>query len=421
MAIRRVLVPAMVVGLAGGTLAHAQTFNLCLKKNGLVTAASGACPKKTTDVTASLRGPIGTTGPIGPTGGTGASGQQGATGPTGASGPTGPTGLTGSSGATGSTGSTGPPGADGSLRIYGDGSAGSETITTTATLFVDLAVDLNLQFDSLDITAAGTLVVPSGTVLRIKNTLNVDGTIVVTNGAQGGLLSANTLTGGTPGIAPAHPGVTRAIAQPGEIGTSAAPLLGGSSTNGLDTPGAALSLHPGLVGGGGGAGSIGAAGGDGGGSLVVLVGGAVTIGANGGVAAAGQPGNTGAGGGGGGVIVLASRTSITQDGLVNAPGGDGGAGSTTAASGGGGGGGIVRLLAPAIAPGNGGTLAAGGGTTAVASTVTASPRIAGGAGGGGAGNGGKGGDVLADNTDTGAVSGDPGRTLMTVVDPTSLF
>src|SRR5262245_58211752 len=99
---------------------------------------------------------------------TGETGPEGPQGPPGSQGPPGATGATGPTGPTGATGPIGPPGAagaNGSLRIYGDGSAGDRIFSADSILAVG-----NLQFHDFTVNPGVTLHIHSGTVIRCTGT-----------------------------------------------------------------------------------------------------------------------------------------------------------------------------------------------------------------------------------------------------------
>lgn len=212
-------------------------------------------------------------GPVGPQGG---QGPAGATGPAGAEGPSGPVGP---------QGPQGPQGPMGSLGAYGDGSAGAYNVAsgntvdlTTAAGYGTLAGRQHLQFTN--VTISGTLIVPSGTVIRATGDVTINGTIIVDPSAEDN------------GTGPAEAGVARAAAGEPQGGRGLLPLQ------------AAQLLRPGGLGGGAGAKQVGVAGGRGGGSLVILAQGAIRIPPGGAINANGEAGGTaanlpGSGGGAG--------------------------------------------------------------------------------------------------------------------------
>ncbi|HEY1011821.1 MAG TPA: hypothetical protein VGE07_03895, partial [Herpetosiphonaceae bacterium] len=290
----------------------------------------------------------------------------------------------------------------GASGAYGDGSAGALTVSVGNTLDLStvagvnsLAGKANLQFTN--ITIAGTLIVPSGTVLRATGSVAISGTVTVLPAAQDN------------GTFSPHQGIAMAPAASVQGGVGLALLQ------------AAALVEPELYGGGGGARPATNSGGAGGGAFAIYAQGAIRVFAGGIVQANGQAGvnpNTaglgivGAGGGGGGVVVLLCKGTLTLNGSVLANGGAGasgfdGNGGNTDGGGGGGGGGVVHLLAPSIsvtgaAQANGGPAGANAGTGA-----TINSGGGGGAAGGSGGNGG--------STATGAPSsGATGYVIQTI-------
>jgi hypothetical protein len=246
------------------------------------------------------QGPIGATGAQGPVGATGAQGPIGATGATGATGTSGVAGPAGPAGPTGPTGAAGPQGAAGAANAYGDGSDGAGSFASAD--WTSAPPSNTLQFTTFTVT--GTLVIPSGLIIRATGAVTISGSIVV---------APNTTAGA--GI-----GNSAALLGNNSVGT------GGAATSPLF---ARLTVNPGSAGGG-----IGPftnsnipdpAGG--GGTVVIIAGGPVSItgGAIQANGATGKPGvlNTsiGGGGGGGGVVVLASKTGITNGGTISVAGG----------------------------------------------------------------------------------------------------
>jgi hypothetical protein len=338
----------------------------------------------------------------------------------GAPGPQGPAGSQGPAGPAGTQGVQGPVGADGSLRIYGNGSAGAKTVAASGVL-----ADTNLQYTDFTVSAGATLNIPSGAVIRCTGTFTVNGAIVVAAAAQGSLQSG--FAGGFDGAyAPASLGNALRAAAPGEFGPNTVTQSGGLAGLGINNVFQARQiLRPGVFGGGGAGGSFAADGSDGGGSLVVLARTAVAVGAAGSIRADGSVGGSRVGGGGGGIIILASPATITiaAGAAISAVGGPGGASDSFAAAGGGGGGGIVHLLAPTTT--NAGTITVGGGaggTAGAPGSVGGTNRQGGGGGGGCFGSGGSGGSVISNPGNPGAGgAGGAGALLLTNVDPTSLF
>jgi hypothetical protein len=346
----------------------------------------------------------------------GSPGPQGAAGPQGAQGPAGLQGV------------PGEPGTDGQLRIYGDGSAGSFTVSVSTNWGTAAPADQNLQFEDFTINSAVTLIVPSGTMIRARGTFTNNGTLTVTPYANGGEADLDNATAADAILAPPNPGISPGVAGFGEraVGASANCDRGKGGIGIGSGLGAAAILNPGPLGGGGGAGATNSttagSGGDGGGVLVVLAQGSIDN--SGTIRALGQSTlSLGGGGGGGGVIILASKTSITHSGTINANGGAGGPSGASTGAGGGGGGGIVQLIAPTVTSTAGTINVAGGlpGTQgAVGSATGTGNRMGGGGGGGSGGNGGGGGTLVGNNPGV-AVSGGAGFPLIRRFDPTALF
>jgi hypothetical protein len=319
-------------------------------------------------------------------------------------------------GAQGPQGIQGPQGPSGAVAAYGDGSAGALSVLVGNTLDLsDTAVvnaqpyKTNTQFTIINI--AGTLIVPSGTVLRATGGVTVTGTITVNVGTAD--------TGGGPAVQ----GVSRGV--PGLIhGGMGLPLLA-----------AARLTDPGFEGGGSGDRSINGTGGEGGGSLVIAAQGNVSIPVGGIISANGNSGTNvgstgdvgGPGGGGGGIIVIAAKGNLTVGGSIRANGGAGGpgrdfnAGTNGAGGGGGGGGGIINLIStnPISVTG---TVQANGGSagTDVAGSATTTAGSGGGACGGDGGDGG--GIAIVGNPFTPAQAGSAGHIIQrTVPSPENLL
>ncbi|WP_368671035.1 collagen-like protein [Myxococcus sp. AM010] len=309
----------------------------------------------------------------GPQGPQGAQGPAGAIGPAGEAGPAGPTGA---------QGPQGPQGATGSLGAYGDGSGGALTVAngstldlTTAAGYASLGGRHHLQFTT--VTISGTLIVPSGTVIRATGDVTINGMVIVDPSAEDN------------GTGPAEAGVARAAAGEPQGGRGLLPLQ------------AAQLLRPGGLGGGAGAKQANVSGGKGGGSLVILAQGALRVPPGGAINANGEAGGSaanlpGSGGGAGGVLVLVGKGSITVGGAVRAVGANGGAGNNAGGAGkgggGGGAGGIIQLLStttPAVT----GTIAVNAGAAGATANPTGASQAISAGGGGGAcgGNGGSGG------------------------------
>jgi hypothetical protein len=295
-------------------------------------------------------------------------------------------------GAQGPQGIQGPQGPSGAVAAYGDGSAGAlsvlvgDTLDLSNTTVVNAqSYKTNTQFTTINI--AGTLIVPSGTVLRAMGGVTVSGTLTVNTGTE------------DTGNGAAHPGIARGV--PGTIhGGLGIALL----------PAARLTDPPSAAGGAGDR-TINGTGGEGGGALVIAAQGNVTIPVGGNINANGNAGVTstggtadlgGPGGGAGGIIVIAAKGNLTVGGNIRANGGAGGAGfngatagTNGAGGGGGGGGGIINLISanPILVTG---TVQANGG--AAGADVVQTSHTAGGGGGACGGDGGDGGGNLVFNT-----------------------
>ncbi|HSP80666.1 MAG TPA: collagen-like protein, partial [Myxococcaceae bacterium] len=224
------------------------------------------------------------------------------------------------------------------------------------------------------ITIDGTLVVPSGMVLRSTGDVTVRGTLSVLPGTQD---SGN------------------GEAQPGVSVASAGLVHGGI---GLSTLQAAQVVRPGIAAGGAGGRVTAGSGGEGGGSVVLVAKGNLLVSSTGRIEANGRNGSSGAnvvgtGGGAGGVIVLVAKGALTVQGTVSAMGGNGASATTTGGNGegggGGGGGGIIHFLSTSAATLSGTIKVDGGagGSNAVGGTYT-NAGYGGGACGGNGGNGG---------------------------------
>jgi hypothetical protein len=341
----------------------------------------------------------------------------------------------------GPTGPQGAPGVDGTLRVYGDGSAGLATISSNIDWAVNPPINNNLQFTNFTVAPGITLTVPSGTVIRATGNVLVQGTITVKTGAAGGSnrLSNNSVTSGSSAVLdwaispPVEGPLSFSAAQLGQKnnGTSVL-LIGGFGGNSLvhnasnfGGPSTLLGFRFGTRGGSGGAGFSGGAGG---GVLTIIAQGSITNALGGLIRATGNSGGSGSGGGGGGVLILASPTSIVNSGIIEARGGLGGpaanATSTNILSfgnGGGGGGGVVHLISPAIT--SGAVDLSGGAAGSTTTQLTQTFRCGGGGGGASGGGGGTGGDVPAGSpvSSGGSSAGDTGELVQTIADPTSLL
>src|SRR5205814_1345274 len=225
-------------------------------------------------------GPAGPAGPTGPAGATGPQGPAGPQGAAGAEGPAGPPGPTGATGPAGPAGTDGRAGQDGSLRIYGDGSAGAHTIDSAAEsdwVYSPLpAVALNLQFTDFTVAAGAGLYIPSGVTIRCTGTFTNRGVIVVDSGnaAWGISVGPGSLPIVAARIGPPAIGVASMLPAVGDVGDDSILRLGGMYGKGLLELQARTVLHPGLQGGGSGAGFVNG----GGGSFTVLaMGGIVNV------------------------------------------------------------------------------------------------------------------------------------------------
>ena len=387
-------------------------------------------------------------GSEGAQGSPGAAGPQGSAGPIGPQGPPGdagvpgPVGEAGARGPTGEAGPAGPPGeagAPGTLRIYGDGSAGALNITTDTTL---APTDDKLQFTTCNVAAGATWTVYSGAVIHCQGSFTVYGTISVSGGVSGGTTTANCRTGAPTmscGSGCTAQNCDVEIVQSAALGVAYMLPIPAGGVNTMGTP----PTTAGALGGYGGYGAISpaailapgvAAGGssysaEGGGAFTAIVQGDVTVTgavrANGFTAASGDS----SGGTGGGVVILASATSVTiaSSGVVGAAGGHGtdafDISFETWGAGGGGGGGLIRLIAPTVSS-SAGTLDVSGGPQGSETTASlaATTLFMGGEGGGASiGNGGNGSDVSV-TTISGATPGAAGLVFLdNGVDPAALF
>lgn len=276
--------------------------------------------------------------------------------------------------------------------ICGDGSAGDlyvgigifRNLTTNGSAAL-LPAGANLNFNN--ITIEGTLLIPSGMVLKASGNVTINGTIAI-------LPATNTSM--------PHPG----------IANSAADLNQGGA--GLYFFQAASLVKAPLQSGGSGKLPVLGTGGAGGGGLTIYAKGNITIGSSGILDLRGRNGENpqtagiginGTGGGAGGVVVLAAKGNITNNGNILATGGNGangfnGNGGFGEGGGGGGGGGIVVMITNGtVSAGNvnvnGG--AAGSNASAVPPNTTLN---LGGGGGACGGSGGSGGGTLPGNGGT---------------------
>jgi hypothetical protein len=316
---------------------------------------------------------------------------------------------------------TGAAGTEGSLRIYGDGSARALNVTSDVTWISNEALG---QYTTCAIASGATLTVPTGTVLRCSGAFTNHGTLVVKNTFAAPQVGSIAASGGIyPAYQPAATaglGWARVAGGNGGYGDNTAAVAGGATGFGLIARYAANILQPGPIGGGAGGSPVGSFGSAGGGSLTILAKEALTN--NGTIRADGDSSSAGLGGGGaGGILILASKVSITHGaaGTLEADGGSGGASVATRGNSGGGGG-IIHLLAPAITV-MGATSVLGGAAGDSSTAVTSSPRGGGAGGGSMAGAGGAESTVASNNSLSGATAGADGLVLQTIADPTALF
>ena len=329
--------------------------------------------------------------------------------------------FSGPAGANGNAGAAGADGADGSLRIYGDGSEGALTVSTSMTLSTPLA-----QYTDITINSGVTLSVESGTTLRCNGTFTNNGIIFVYTGAEGAVSESSQAPPSALSLRafrPAAIGIAASPPQEGEYGSNANNLYGGTGGRAAAVYSLQALVNPGSLGGSGGGSSKGngqGPGGSGGGAIRILCRNAIVNTGSSIISAAGGTSGNGGGGGGGGVIILASPGTITNSGTLNVQGGDGGNSSIEVGSGGGGGGGVIHLISPVV--NSAGTIVITGGSPGLDTTpVTNTLRSGGGGGGASGGNGGIGSDVSSTNTVTGGVAGSDGRNFTTLADPTGLF
>ncbi|RKH31897.1 hypothetical protein D7X75_17705 [Corallococcus sp. CA031C] len=309
----------------------------------------------------------------------------------------------------------------GTQGLYGDGSAGAFTVgsgqtvdLTTPTGVSQLPSGFNLQFSSINIV--GTLIVPSGTVLRSSGDITVSGTLTVRPGAE-------DLGGGQ---APA--GVARTAAGSYSGGVGLASFQGAQVRRVQNASGGAgARLYAGA----------GANGGAGGGAVMLAARGNVRIVVGGTINASGVSGVNpqtagqsivGTGGGGGGIVLVAAKGTITLGGIIRAQGGNGADGfngnaGTGEGGGGGGGGGIVHFIASASPSVTGSVVVSEGSAGANAPAQTGTSILTAGGGGGSGGSGGNGGGIIPGTTTNGnASAGTGGYFLQTVVpEPESLL
>jgi hypothetical protein len=348
--------------------------------------------------------------------------------------------IQGSTGAQGPSGPQGAQGIDGSIRAYGDGSAGPlNIVTNTNWVANDSVPSNNFQFSDCNIASGVTFTVPSGTFIRCSGSAVISGAIEVGRGVRGSTfrIAASSLpnsasvpdygygngVSGFYGISDAQHGMRgpeNLNRQSGEGGDSIF-----SSTNTLPLN----FFNIGHKGGGGGAGSLINPGGAGGGVFTLVAKNSITVSAGAVIRANGGSGSAGGGGGAGGIIVLASPISLTVQGLLEAKGSNGGGAATfnqngntvNVGAGGGGSGGVIHVASPAINLVVTPDVSAGiGGFT---NTLSAGLQGQGGAGGGACGgHGGLGGPIPPNSLNPGGgAPGEPGKTFSHIMDPTSLI
>jgi hypothetical protein len=380
------------------------------------------------------------TGSDGAPGSPGAVGPQGPSGLVGLQGPPGDAGVPGPAGEAGAQGRAGEGGSPGTLRIYGDGSAGPLNITVDTTL---PATADNLQFTTCNVAAGATWTVYSGAIVHCQGGFSMSGTVIVQNGTTSGAL-AGTGTAGTVQVCGAgcsNIELPVEIVKPLSSGiASSSPVVAGSA----EVEGATASSYIQILGGFGGYGAIspatilmpGAAGGGssffegGGGSFVALAEGPVTVDGSILASGGGSSPNLTSGGGGGGVVILASAASveIASTGTIITSGGVGADGTDfngtdgeVVGAGGGGGGGLIRLIAP-TASSQGMLDVSGGAHGQEPTSIFAQSEYGGGQGGGASvGNGGNGSEIFIDHM-SGASDGSAGIVFIdNGVDPGALF
>ena len=348
------------------------------------------------------------------------------------------------------SGLTGQQGEDGTLGVYGDGSAGPLTLAAGFNEFlVTPPGGNNLQFTTCDIPASSTLTVPSGTIIRCSESANIAGSLTVMAPSNGGrALGTSTGTATLFGSMQAPgTGISLRPAGVGELARANAGfnnITGGLGGTGYSSgysgdPGrflASLLRVAHLSGGGGaapsGAGSIASSeGGRGGGSVIIIAKKTITIS---GIITADAFSTSsflihGAGGGGGGVVILAAGTSIafSGSGAVQARGSNGDQSGTSVGPGGGGGGGVIQYISasvPTITSANSQVTGGSGGASTGSGITSTGLRQGGGGGGGSAGSGGDGGFVpehTGNQTASYGSSGEDGIATAIVADPAPLL
>jgi len=301
-------------------------------------------------------------------------------------------------------------------RLYGDGSAGDLLVGIDS-----LLTATNTSYRNITITA-GTLTIPSGTLLRCTGSFTLgDGAVISIQHSpaiSNFVFSPNSLILVRPGAAgiglPPGPPDSRTSDTPALIATPGGPGLSEARARGL--------REIGPYGGAGGPSIVVAnthfTGGAGGGAAAIRCAGPVTI--------EGIVQANGAGGAGGGVFLAGSGQSVTVQptGLIEALGGKGGDAGTFGrrGAGGGGGGGLVHLIAPVVTQSGTINVSGGaGGAGGVAGTVSATVAIGGVGGAGSCGDGGSGGSVGANGSATTGAAGSAGCSLVTEMNPAGFW
>jgi hypothetical protein len=265
----------------------------------------------------------------------------GAQGPAGQPGPTGAPGGNGPQGDTGAAGATGPAGI-GLDTLFGNGSDGDVTISSTTTLTRDM------YYRNLTI-APGQMLDGGGYRIFVSGTLTFgDGATLAHDGTPAHLGSLGEPQPGA-GLTAGTLGASGQGGAVGAVGETVSNSLGGDGGGGLHGNANAppngvggsrvfesgvqaisgRSLDAALVnGGGGGAGGASnpdGGGGAGGGVLMIAARTVALAGSSGRISADGGDGGPGAGGGGGGAVVVVTMTSPKPGGLtLSASGGGGG-------------------------------------------------------------------------------------------------
>ncbi|RKH84148.1 hypothetical protein D7X99_10270 [Corallococcus sp. AB032C] len=283
---------------------------------------------------------------------------------------------------------------------------------STSTGVASLPAGFNLQFSGINI--AGTLILPSGSVLRSSGDITVSGTVNVQAGAE-------DLGNGEAPTGIARTAATNYSGGAGLASFQAAQVRRVQSASG----GAGARIYVGAS----------ADGGAGGGSVLLAAKGNIRIVTGANINASGSsgvnPGTAGVsivgtGGGGGGIVLVAAKGSITLGGAIRVQGGNGangydGNGGTGEGGGGGGGGGIVHFISSSTASVTGSVVTAGG--SAGSNAGAGASSIPGGGGGGSGGSGGNGGGTAPGTTSiVNPSAGSGGYFLQTVVpEPESLL